>query len=184
MRSSTGISLLFACALSRFRRNRDGSVAVQFSLIAVPFLLMLFAIFETALVFFANQALETAVQDSARQIMTGQVQMANKTAAQFKNDICLRIVALFDCANGVDVNVQSYSSFATVDVSKPVDSSGNYIKNTNFQPGHAGDIVVVRAAYRWPLFVTGLGFSLGDVDGKTKRLLVATAAFRNEPGPF
>lgn len=183
MRSRVGTTLLFACAFNRFRKNRDGSAAIQFALIGIPFLMMLFAIFETALVFFANQTLETAVQDSARQIMTGQLQMAGKTAAQFKTDICQRITALFTC-DGIDIDVKSYPSFATVDVSKPVDSSGNYVKLTRFEPGNAGNIVVVRGTYRWPLFVTGLGFSLGDVDGKSKKLMVATAAFRNEPGPF
>ena len=40
--------------------------------------------------------------------------------------------------------------------------------------------MVVRAYYEWPTFVTGLGNNLGNMpDGN--RLLVATAAFRNEP---
>jgi Flp pilus assembly protein TadG len=183
MRSRVGISILFAYTVRRFRKDRDGSAAVQFALIGITFLMMLFAIFETALVFFANQALETAVQDSARQIMTGQVQMAGKTAAQFKTDVCQRITALFTC-EAVDIDVKSYPTFASVDVSRPVDASGNYVKLTRFEPGKAKDIVVVRATYRWPLFVSGFGYSLGDVDGKSKKLMVATASFRNEPGPF
>ncbi len=40
----------------------------------------MFAIMETALVFFASQTLETAVADSARLIMTGQAQNQNFTA--------------------------------------------------------------------------------------------------------
>jgi Flp pilus assembly protein TadG len=55
----------------RFVRQQDGSVAVEFSLVAIPFLGLTFAILETALVFFAGQTLETAVTDSARLIMTG-----------------------------------------------------------------------------------------------------------------
>lgn len=39
-------------------------------------------------------------------------------------------------------------------------------------------IVVVRLFYQWPLFVTGLGFNMGC---NNKRLLIATAAFKNEP---
>jgi len=183
VRSRVSLTLMLACALRRIRKDRDGSAAVQFALIGIPFLMTLFAIFEIALAFFANQALETAVQDSARQIMTGQVQMAGKSAAQFKSDMCQRVATLFNC-DAVDIDVKSYPTFAAVDVNRPVDSSGNYIQQSRFEPGSAGNIVVVRATYRWPLFVTGLGFSLGDVDGNTKRLLVATAAFRNEPGPF
>ena len=47
-------------------------------------------------------------------------------------------------------------------------------------PGNAGDIVVVRLFYQWPLFVTGLGYNIANLTG-SKRLLSATAAFRNEP---
>jgi hypothetical protein len=34
--------------------------------------------------------------------------------------------------------------------------------------------------YEWPIYVTGLGFDLSNL-GDGKRLLVATAAFKNEP---
>jgi hypothetical protein len=37
---------------------------------------------------------------------------------------------------------------------------------------------VVRLFYQWPLFVTGLGFNMGCGNN---RLLIATAAFKNEP---
>jgi hypothetical protein len=49
-----------------------------------------------------------------------------------------------------------------------------------YSPGSAGDIVVVRLFYQWPLFVTGLGYNISNLTG-SKRLLVATAAFKNEP---
>ena len=67
-------------ALRRFRRNRRGSAAVEFALVAPVFFALLFAIIETAIVFFAGQVLETVTQDSARMIMTGQAQTANYTA--------------------------------------------------------------------------------------------------------
>ena len=70
-------------SLRRFRRNRRGSAAVEFALVAPVFFALLFAIIETALVFFAGQVLETITQDSARQILTGQAQTAAFTQAQF-----------------------------------------------------------------------------------------------------
>src|SRR3954462_14308502 len=87
--------------LRRFRRNRRGSAAVEFALVAPVFFALLFAIIETAIIFFANQVLETVTQDSARMIMTGQAQAAVYTQAQFKSYICGRIAALFDCTNGI-----------------------------------------------------------------------------------
>ena len=58
----------------RFRRNRRGSAAVEFALIAPLFFGMLFAIIETAIVFFAGQLLEQGTAESARLMLTHQAQ--------------------------------------------------------------------------------------------------------------
>lgn len=166
--------------LRRFRRNRRGSAAVEFALVAPIFFALLFAIIETAIVFFASQVLETVTQDSARMIMTGQAQAAAYTQAQFKTYLCGKISVLFDCTNGIYIDVQSYSGFSGVTISDPIDSGKNFIPAMNYSPGGAGDIVVVRVFYQWPLFVTGLGYNISNLTG-SKRLLTATAAFRNEP---
>jgi Flp pilus assembly protein TadG len=167
-------------AAGRFRRNQRGSAAVEFALVAPLFFALLFAIIETGMVFFASQSLETAVQDSARMILTGQAQTANLTKITFKkNVVCAHVNVLFDCANGVYVDVQSYSSFSNVSISDPL-TNGTFVDNTQYNPGGPGDIVVVRLFYQWPLFVTGLGYNIANVGG-SKRLLSATAAFKNEP---
>src|ERR1700674_1936102 len=58
----------------RFRRNRRGSAAVEFALVAPVFFALLFAIIETGIMFFANQVLESITQNAARQVPTGQAQ--------------------------------------------------------------------------------------------------------------
>lgn len=182
MRFRLNACITAACALSRFRRDRNGAAAVEFAAIAIPFLAMTFAIIETGIIFFAGQVLETATQDTARLIMTGQAQIGGMSAAQFKSSLCVRLTTMFDCNGNVDVDVKSYPSFAAVNLNNPV-SGGNYVSASAYQPGSAGDIVVVRTYYQWPLFVTQLGYNPGNLNG-SKRLLVATATFRNEPGPF
>ena len=107
----------------RFARQQDGAAAVEFALVAVPFLALLFAILETALVFFAGQTLEAAAADSARLIMTGQAQTGELLAMPTSRPRCARIYGLFDCANGVYVDVKSYSSFATINTSSPIDAT-------------------------------------------------------------
>lgn len=161
-------------------RRRDGAAAVEFGLVAAPFLALVFAIMETAIVFFAGQALETAVADSSRLIMTGQAQTANYDATAFKNAVCAKIYGLFDCQNGVYVDVRTFSSFGSVTMPSPVDAQGNFENNFSYQPGGPGDIVVVRLFYQYPVYVSLLGYNLSNVNGG-KRLLAATAAFRNEP---
>jgi Flp pilus assembly protein TadG len=167
--------------LRSFGCSRSASAAVQFAFIAPLFFGLLFAIIETALMFFANQVLETATQDSARWILTGRAQSGAYDAAQFKtNVVCPAVQVLFDC-NGIVVDVQNYASFQSVTINNQIDGSKNFISNNlKYCPGNSGDIVVVRLFYQWPTFVTSLGFNLSNLSGN-KILLSATAAFKNEP---
>ncbi len=164
----------------RLRGDRRGSAAVEFALVAPIFFGLLFAIIETALVFFAGQLLETATQDSARTIMTGQAQTAAYDQAKFKTELCKTLSTIFDCTNGIYIDVQSYSTFSGQTMNPPVDANKNFINNMKYSPGTAGQVVIVRVFYQWPLFVTGLGYNIANLAG-SKRLLVGTAAFRNEP---
>jgi Flp pilus assembly protein TadG len=154
---------------------------VEFALVAPLFFALLFAIIETGLVFFASESLETTLQDSARTILTGQAQIAKYDKNGFKKDVvCPNVSVLFDCANGIFVDVQSYpSGFGGVTISNPI-TAGNFADNTQYSPGGPGDIVVVRLFYKWPLFVTGLGYNIANLSG-SMRLLSATIAFKNEP---
>jgi len=102
------------------------------------------------------------------------------TQATFKTYVCSQIPALFDC-NNLYVDVQSYSnSFASVTLSDHV-TGGNFDgSNMQYNAGTANQVVVVRLFYQWPLIITGLGYNISNLSGN-KRLLVATAAFQNEP---
>ena len=166
-------------AMRHLARREDGAAAIEFALVAAPFLALVFAIMESAIVFFAGQALETAVADSARLIMTGQAQTQNFDQAAFKTQVCNRIFGLFNCAAGLSVDVKTYTSFSSVNVNYPIDANGNLINNFTYTPGGPGDIVVVRLIYQWPMYVSLLSLNVGNMAGN-KKLLVATAAFRNE----
>ena len=167
----------------RFVRRQDGAAAVEFALVALPFLALTFAILETALVFFAGQTLEAAAADSARLIMTGQAQTGGFDKDAFKNAVCEHVYGLFDCTNGVYVNVQTYTDFsssATAVNTSPITNGTFDTSKLQYNPGGPGDIVVVTLYYQWPIYVTLLGNNLDDLNGGN-RLLVATSVFRNEP---
>jgi len=172
---------LGSSTVRRLLRQEDGAAAIEFGIVAAPFLALVFAIMETALVFFAGQTLETAAADSAQLIMTGQAQNAGFDQAKFKDAVCARIYALFDCNSGLYVDVKRYNAFDTINTAKPIDENGN-LKTGDFgyQPGGPGDIVVVRLLYQWPVYVSLLGLNLSDMSSG-KRLLMSTVAFRNEP---
>ena len=166
-------------SLRRFRCNADGVAAVEFALIAAPFFALLFAILETALVFMAQQALQTATTETARLIMTGQAQNQNMTASQFQQALCTNATTLFSCS-GLYVNVQTFTSFSSMTQMNPLQNGTFVTSNMNFMPGGPGEIVLVQAFYQWPVWLAPLGFNLSNMSGDS-RLLMATAVFRNEP---
>jgi Flp pilus assembly protein TadG len=161
----------------RFARREDGSAAVEFAIVAIPFLALTFAIMETALVIYAGQVLENVTANAARNIFTGAAQKAGWDDKRFKEEVCGRVVALFDCANGIKVDVQTYETFSEVDTN-PFDENDKL--KENFNPGGPGKIVVVRLMYKWPVLTPLMGLGFADM-GDNSRLLIATAAFRNEP---
>lgn len=163
-----------------FTRAREGTAAIEFALIAAPFLALLFAIMETAFVFFAGQSLEYAVAQSSRLIMTGQADLGSFDKNAFKNAVCNQVVALFDCQSKLYVNVQNYSSFSAASTTPPYNNGQLDTSKMNYQPGQPGDVVVVQLYYQWPIYVSLLSNNLANQAGNN-RLLIATAAFRNEP---
>lgn len=176
----TSTTFMTRRSLRRFRLNHRGSAAVEFALVAPTFFALLFAILETGIVFLAGQLLETITLDAARTVLTGQVQSASYTSAQFADSVCTKIPALFK-RSGLSIDVQNYPSFTSINLSNQIDSNRNFVStNLHFNPGGPGDVVVVRLFYQWPLIVTGLGWNPSNLSGN-KRLLVGTAIFRNEP---
>ena len=168
--------------LRRFRRSRGGSAAVEFALVAPMFFALLFAIIETAIMFFAGQVLETITQNSARSILTGQTQTAGYTTVQqfSTNVVCPQIPALFTCAS-IGIDVESWPAFSgSMAINNLTDASCNFT-NLQYNPGGPGSIVIVKLAYKWPLFVTGLGLNLTTTGCSGNRVLTAAAAFQNEP---
>ena len=69
---------------ARFCRRREGATAVEFALIAVPFFLVIMATVQTAIVYMAQQELETVTEQASRYILTEQA--TNFTQTQFAQD--------------------------------------------------------------------------------------------------
>ena len=159
-----------------------GATAVEFALVASPFLALIIALIQTFLVFFAQASLEAVVQQSSRLVLTGQVQSLQMKKDDFKKAVCKQVVILFSC-DGLMVDVQVANAWSSANTSLPTltfDAQGKVTNVWQFNPGDAGDIVVVRVMYQWPVFLGPLGFNLSNLPGGN-RLIMAAAAFQNEP---
>lgn len=165
---------------SGFLADENAATAVEFGLVAAPFIALLVAIMQTFLVIFAQQLLQTVVTQSSRLILTNQA--ATMTQAQFATQVCNQVRIIFDCSN-LMVDVQTYASFAAGNTSAPTlnfNAQGQVTNTWQFNPGGPGDIVIVRIMYQWPVFGGPLGFNLSNL-GNGNRLIMASAAFQNEP---
>ena len=163
----------------RFARARSGATAVEFALIAAPFFFLLFAMIEIASVFFVQTVLENAVLETAREIRTGRLQGGGGGREQFAEAVCDRIAVVGNCER-VDVDVRVFEDFGTVDGGSPLNNGEVDPGSLTFEPGDAGDIVLVRVFYEWPLLTPNLGIGLSNMNGN-KRLITAATVFRNEP---
>ena len=168
---------------SRIVRDSSGATAVEFGILALPFLALVGAIFESALCFLAGQILDTAVADAGRLIRTGQAQAASYSSTDFKTQVCNRLYVLFDCT-GLTIDAKVYTNFTAANTSMPIDSNKNFdTSGFGFQMGGATEIVVVRAFYQFPLYFNKLGLDLSNLANGT-RLLSGVSTFRNEPFPW
>lgn len=166
----------------RFGRKNEGAAAVEFAIVVVPFFAILFAIIELALVFWAGQVLETAVNDTSRLVMTGQAQKQNFDQTRFKSELCARVLGLFTCDARMIIDVRTSGAFASANLGKPTFKANGQVDDTGFQyqVGGPGDIVVVRVMYEWPLILRTFGLDLADTPSG-RRLIMSAVAFRNEP---
>lgn len=166
--------------LQRFSSGRSGATAVEFAMIAAPFFFLLFAMIEIAAVFFTGTVLENAVLEAARQIRTGQAQSGGMSQAGFRQEICDRIGVVGAC-DRLEIDVKVFEDFDDVDQSSPVDEGGEMdTSDFGWDPGEAGDIVLVRVFYRWSLMTPNFGGALSNMKDN-QRLISAATVFRNEP---
>ena len=176
--------------IRRFRRDQDGATAVEFALVITPFLALLLAIIETALMFWTNQILEDAVTQASRQLLTGQSLAAYPATAgaaanttKFRDAVCANAPALVDCGK-VQIDVRSYASFSGAQAgtsgANPV--SGGALNTAGFRYNQTGpgQIVVVRAVLEYDLLLTQWSTALANIGGG-RRALVASTTFKSEP---
>ncbi len=163
-----------------FWGDASGASALEFALVALPFILLLLAVLEVGIVYFATSELDNAVVEGARLIRTGQAQNQNFDAGAFKTQVCTHLTAPISCS-GLMLDVRHFSNFSSINLTNPLDANGNLKTTFSYDPGVGGDVVVVRAFYDWgltaklPNEIALSNMSNGD------RLLISTAAFRNEP---
>jgi Flp pilus assembly protein TadG len=176
--------------LKRFARDSRGAAAIEFAFVAGPFLFMVFALMELALVFLLSTSLDTASDQASRRIRTGEFQTANQTGTQFRTQVCQRMTWLAnDCENRLFVDVRTYTDFNSINdplLTNSTSSPGKKVFNQGgvqfTQRPAPSTIVVVRSYYRWGLVSPFMNQGLARLEGSNNTALItAVQAFRTEP---
>ena len=111
--SGRGLMARLGRCLRRFGRNRDGATAIEFTLLAIPFSMLVFAILESCISFAAQEIMTNATDDVARQLRTGQLLKANVNEITLKQAICekMEFMVAKGCPDMI-VDLREFPTFA------------------------------------------------------------------------
>lgn len=168
---------------SIWAENKEGTTAIEFSLLAMPYLLLTVSIMELSMMYAAASLLEGATGSAARLIRTGQLQQAEGADPEqmFRDAICDYATVLVKCED-VIVEVHPMNSFSDYEEMEPqYDENGNLIPG-GFNAGASSDRVLIRAAYRYNMMTPFIGPLLAGPDNS--RLFVSTIVLQVEPYEF
>jgi Flp pilus assembly protein TadG len=177
--------------LRRWRRDQSGVTSIEFGVVALPFMMLLFGILSVSLYYFIDFTIQNAAWQASRGIRTGQLQQGQGSYAgvvttedrkkAFKKALCDRVPAFLDCNSKAVVIVQSNANFGGI--VKPACSTNGVIVNgatAAFDPGGSSSVVLITVCYPWTAGGKLPFFKMGNLsDGSL--LMQTSVALRTEP---
>lgn len=183
----------------RFLARRDGATAIEFTLLSLPFFMIVFASLETFVAFSAEQVLASANDTMARKIRTGEItfnlgKTTDMSQAQFRKAFCDEIAILMPCSptelatpDKLFIDVRSFPKFTDIPKAIPLTGASLDTAAFKFSPGGKKSINIIRAYYRWDIvtdlvrpYVSNIKTAGGS---QQNYLMVATAVVQNEDYP-
>ena len=177
--------------MRRWRREESGATAVEFAIIAMPFVLLLFGLVSVCLYYFADFSMENATWQAARAVRTGQLQQSSGAYSgattnadrqmALKKAFCDKAFLFSDCNSKAVVIVQSNAGFGNI-VLPSCATNGIVLDQSaaSFNAGGASSVVLVTICYPWDFGGKLPLFTMGNLQGGAL-LMQASAAFRTEP---
>lgn len=185
------VRLLPRC-VRRFGKDARGATAVEFALIATPFLIFVFGIMTVGAQYMTAHLLEAGLETTARKLRTGEAQKAGLTLNQFRKMYCDAAGFMITCDEHLVIHINGGAQFADLPTVRCLTQDGRLTPS----PGGAGDSVTTRAGdasravkvnvcYEWKMGVSlwATVWRLLDPSfvNSGRLILTATTAFRSEP---
>jgi Flp pilus assembly protein TadG len=169
-------------------KNEDGATAIEFSLVAIPFIFMMVGILEMALMYTSASLVEGGTGVAAREIRTCALQDSTEVVedqeVNFRKAFCDHAVTLRNCEEDLFVEVVAMpdDSFTSIsDYEAEFDEDGAPVSR-GFDPGYSSDVVLVRTAYRYSFLTPWLGTVIAGPN--SSMLLMSTTVLQVEPCEF
>lgn len=184
-----------------FTRREDGTTAIEFAILALPFFTLLFGIIELAIIFFIQSNVQNAAFEAARQVRTGEFR---GTENQLKNQICRQMnpkatqnsdADVENCRQRMDVKLSPLGNFSSATSFAPNQTAPTGTPPPNVVLANGGDTMLMSVDYRYFLAIPGDVSRLKNSDGVKQinpaqptsprtdnyRTISVVTAFRNEP---
>ena len=168
--------------LKKYAKKKEGTTAIEFSMLIVPYLMLTLGIIELSLVFTSASLLEGATGAAGRMIRTGQIQESGADPeTMFRDRLCEYATVLINC-DDVVIDVIQMDSFTDFDDLAPTyDADGNMVSQ-GVNPGGSEDRVLIRTSYRYEMMTPFVGTLLGGDDGAMT--FMSTLVMQTEPYDF
>jgi Flp pilus assembly protein TadG len=181
-------------AFARFRHENDGATAIEFSILALPFMVLIFGILELAIVFFTTTSLNHSLVTNTRDIRVGASEAICGDIDRIKTDVCTTFNTK-GCFDNLNLNISRVNSnqfnasvlgqfqaasFTVNETDDTVEAVGGNVLDTGIT---GNEIVLVKAVYQHDLILPGQLTRLANFGLKNKRVITVTQAMRTEPFP-
>ncbi|HEY4191054.1 MAG TPA: TadE/TadG family type IV pilus assembly protein [Mesorhizobium sp.] len=177
--------------LGRFLRDRSGSTAIEFVILAIPFSMLVFAILESCISFAGQEVLANAADDVARQVRTGQLRAATITKESIQQAICNKLAVMVgnSCNDRIFIDLRKYDTFQEAAaarfkiINNAIVLTKDNVKDPlgyTISPGPAMSINMLRVFYKWPVMTDFVSTWAAKLDGPNT-LHFATVTWQNEP---
>lgn len=172
-------------ALIRLLRDRQGTAALEFAIIAPIFFALLFSFYDMGLMMLRQVLLQSAVEKSVRTLRVDLARLQPNEPSReidrdvFKKEVCDRAMILRNCVDTITIEMTSLGRYAATPPApgSPCKASSS----STMQVGARNDIVLLRVcAVANPIIpMMGLGSAfVEDADGDVR--IITTTAYLNE----
>lgn len=138
--------------LRSLSKDRKGSAAIEFAILALPFFVVIFAIAEIAVMFFVDSGLDAALNKTVRSVRVGVAKSGNWDSVKFKQVLCGNLTFSFGCSSKLKVRATVITNMASISKLDPI-TGGSLAVAEDFNLGGSSSYVLVQAYLPWdPVF--------------------------------